>query len=41
MKLSQRCSRELASIEKKIQLVIENARGEVETRDFAEDEGGV
>jgi len=34
MKLSKRCTSELARIEKKIQLIVENTRGDVEMRDF-------
>lgn len=39
MLLSRRCSRELSSIEKKIKLVIENSRGEVQLEDFEPDSG--
>jgi exodeoxyribonuclease VII small subunit len=34
IKLSRRCSQELAAIEKKIQLIVENAQGDVQLKDF-------
>ena len=39
MLLSRRCSGELSAIEKKIKLVIENSRGEVQLEDFEPDGG--
>ena len=38
IKLSQRCSQELAAIEKKIKLIVENAQGEVQLKDFQPEE---
>lgn len=40
MKLSKRCTGELARIEKKIQVIVENTRGEVTMRNFETDSGG-
>ncbi len=34
VKLSRRCTDELTSVERKIQLIIENASGQVEAQDF-------
>ena len=34
MKLSTRCSGELTRIEKKIQLIVENSKGEIQLKDF-------
>ena len=34
MKLSRRCSGELTRIEKKIQLIVENSKGETQLKDF-------
>jgi exodeoxyribonuclease VII small subunit len=38
MTLSSRCTRELTEIERKIQLIIENSKGDVELKDFEPDE---
>ncbi len=40
MKLSQRCTSELARIEKNIQLIVENTRGEVQLRPFEAESNG-
>lgn len=34
MMISRRCSQELASIERRIQVIVENASGNVELKDF-------
>jgi exodeoxyribonuclease VII small subunit len=39
MKLSRRCSSELTRVERRIQVIVENARGEVEMRDFDPESG--
>ena len=38
MKLSQRCSRELTSIERRVKLIVENTRGGTELEDFETDD---
>ncbi len=34
VKLSRRCSSELSAIERKIQVIIENSKGEIQLKDF-------
>lgn len=37
MKLSRRCNTELTRMERRIQLIVENSKQEIETRDFVEE----
>lgn len=37
MRLSRRCSDELSAVERKIQIIMENARGEIQAQDFEAD----
>lgn len=39
MRLSQRCSRELTTIERKIQLILETTKGEVQFKEFEAEKG--
>lgn len=38
MKLSRRCSGELTRIEKRIQLIVENSKGETQLKDFEDED---
>ncbi len=38
MTLSARCSKELTRVERRIQMIVENTRGEVQLKDFRADE---
>lgn len=37
MKLSRRCNTELTRMERRIQLIVENSKQEIQTRDFEEE----